>query len=91
MKLISSDRLPKTNKVDKFWIHEDNILEELVTLELTPCKNQYKFSIELCTQAKWTRSIRLFFIFNVLYLKFLKLKCSISFYKSCSLSTFYII
>ena len=35
------------NKADKFWIHEDDIVEELATPELTQCRNQYKFSVEL--------------------------------------------
>ena len=34
------------NKADKFWIHEDGIVEELATPELTRRGNQYKFSVE---------------------------------------------
>ena len=34
-------------KTDKFWIHEDDIVEELATPELTRRGNQYKFSVEL--------------------------------------------
>ena len=35
------------NKADKFWIHEDDLVEELATPELTQQRNQYKFSVEL--------------------------------------------
>ena len=34
-------------KADKFWIHEDDIVKELATPELTRRRNQYKFSVEL--------------------------------------------
>ena len=35
------------NKADKFCIHEDDIVEELTTPELTLRGNQCKFSVEL--------------------------------------------
>ena len=35
------------NKADKFWIHEDDIVEELATPELTQHRNQYQFSVKL--------------------------------------------
>ena len=51
------------NKIDKFWIREDDIVEELTTPELTQHGNQYKFSVELWAETKWTSFICLFFIF----------------------------
>ena len=51
------------NKADKFWIHEDGIVEELATPELTQRGKQYKFSVELWTQTKFSSFIFLFFIF----------------------------
>ena len=35
------------NEADKFRIHEDDIVEELATPELTRRRNQYKFSVKL--------------------------------------------
>ena len=51
------------SKADQFWIHEDGIVEELATPELTQHRNYYKFSVELGIQTKWTSFIWLFFIF----------------------------
>ena len=35
------------NKAYKFWIHEDDIVKELATPELTRRRSLYKFSVEL--------------------------------------------
>ena len=35
------------NKADKFRIHEDDIVEESATPELTRRRNQYKLSVKL--------------------------------------------
>ena len=40
------------NKADKFRIHEDDIVEESATPELTRRRNQYKLSVKLWTQTK---------------------------------------
>ena len=51
------------NKADKFSIHEDDIVEELATPELTRRGKKYRFWVELWTQTKCTSFICLFFIF----------------------------
>ena len=42
-----NDFIYALNKIDKFWIHEDDFVEELTTPVLTQHGNQYKFSVEL--------------------------------------------